>query len=455
MSLIVRSAKNPAPKHTPIVVDRQGPENPPDPNDLASFRLSEPLGSVYLHLPFCFHKCHYCDFYSIVEPAQTPGQPPADRQAAFTDALCGEILTRSEQTAFHPTTLFAGGGTPTYLRPGLWERLLQTLGEVGWIGCPGSTPEFTVEANPETVTPELMHRLAAGGVNRVSIGAQSFDTTSLKQLERWHEPESVPRAVQHCRDAGITNLSLDLIFAIPGQTLAMLERDLDALLALQPTHLSTYGLTYEPNTPLTAKLRVGQVRRVEEDLERDMYELVLDKLEAAGFEQYEVSNWSRVPGTGSGVSAAALTQQSKHTDPTPEARGPKPGGRFRCRHNLAYWHNHDWLGLGPSAASHVRGHRWRNAPNLVRYLQDAPTPPITDHEHLPPDQSLGERLMLGLRLREGLNAGWLLGHPDLREHQRQAIDASVRLGFLEQADGRLRLTRKGLFVADSVIAQVL
>jgi oxygen-independent coproporphyrinogen-3 oxidase len=447
MSLIVRSAKNPAPKHTPIVVDRQGPENPPDPNDLATFRLPKPLGSVYLHLPFCFHKCHYCDFYSIVEPAQTPEQPPADRQAAFTDALCGEILTRSEQTAFRPTTLFAGGGTPTYLRPGLWERLLQTLRDVGWIGCPGITPEFTVEANPETVTPELMHRLAAGGVNRVSIGAQSFDRRSLKQLERWHDPESVPRAVQCCRDAGITNLSLDLIFAIPGQTLAMLERDLDALLALQPTHLSTYGLTYEPNTPLTAKLRVGQVRRVEEDLERDMYELVLDKLEAAGFEHYEVSNWaksevnSEQSTVNSSVSRADCSLFTVH--------------RTKCAHNLAYWHNHDWLGLGPSAASHVRGHRWRNAPNLARYLQDAPTPPITDHEHLPPDQSLGERLMLGLRLREGLDAGWLLGHPDLREHQRQAIDASVRLGFLEQADGRLRLTRKGLFVADSVIAQVL
>lgn len=440
MSLIVRSVNNPAPKHTPIVVDRQGPENLPDPRDLASFDLREPVGSVYLHLPFCFHKCHYCDFYSIVEPAQTPGQPTADRQDIFTDALCKEIQTRAEQTAFRPTTLFAGGGTPTYLRPPLWARLLDTLHDVGWLGHPPQPAEFTVEANPETVTADLMHQLAQGGVNRVSIGAQSFDTGSLKQLERWHDPESVPRAVQYCRDAGINNLSLDLIFAIPGQTLAMLERDLDALLALEPSHLSTYGLTYEPNTPLTAKLRVGQVQRINEDLERGMYEMVLNKLEAAGFEHYEVSNWARREAN----SAAPTVDCSLSTV-----------HRTKCAHNLAYWHNADWLGVGPSAASHVQGHRWRNAPNLVRYLQDAPTPPITDHEHLPPDQRLGERMMLGLRLSEGLDAQWLLSHPDLREHQRRAIDESVTLGFLEQADGRLRLTRKGLFVADSVIAQVL
>jgi len=445
----------PAPQDTPLRGLRQGPENGPNPADLASFGLSSPLGSVYLHLPFCFHKCHYCDFYSVVDPATPPGSPPADRQEAFTEALVAEIQKRAEQTPVRPATLFAGGGTPTYLRPNLWAKLLDTLRDVGWLGkAPqggtGILPvdfEFTVEANPETVTADLMHQLAQGGVNRVSIGAQSFDKASLKQLERWHDPESVPRAVDHCRAAGMTNLSLDLIFAIPGQTPAMLERDLDNLLALNPTHLSTYGLTYEPNTPLTAKLRVGQVQRVNEDLERDMFELVLDKLEAAGFEHYEVSNWAlrECPSEQSTVNSA---------DDTAHCSLPTVH-RTKCAHNLAYWHNHDWLGVGPSAASHIRGHRWRNAPNLARYIQDAPAPPITDHEHLPPEQSLGEQMMLGLRLSEGLDAHWLLTHPDLRDHQREAIEESTTLGFLEQTGGRLHLTRKGLFVADSVIAQVL
>ncbi|MFI4861833.1 MAG: radical SAM family heme chaperone HemW [Phycisphaerales bacterium JB063] len=417
-----------------------------DPAKLASFGLKKPISSIYLHLPFCFHKCHYCDFYSVVDTPNTTQPSGGDRQPAFTDALIAEIRRRAEQTDFQPRTIFVGGGTPTYLRPDLWTMLLDCLRDVGWLALPAQPTsvshdptaesaglEFTVEANPETVTAELMHQLAAGGVNRVSIGAQSFDRVSLKQLERWHDPDSVPRAMQMCRDAGIANLSLDLIFAIPGQTLAMLERDLDALLALRPTHLSTYGLTYEPNTPLTAKLRVGQVRRIDEDLERDMFELVLDKLEDAGFEHYEVSNWA--------LREVKREQSTAH--------------RTQCAHNLAYWRNHDWLGLGPSAASHIQGHRWRNAPNLTRYLQDAPAPPIIDLEHLPPDQSLGEQLMLGLRLREGLDADWLWNHPDLRDHQREAIEQAVALGFLEQRDSRVRLTRRGLFVADSVIAQVL
>ncbi|XAL99141.1 coproporphyrinogen-III oxidase family protein [Phycisphaeraceae bacterium D3-23] len=426
---------------------------------MASFALKTPISSVYLHLPFCFHKCHYCDFYSVVDTPNTTQPSNTDRQPAFTDALIAEVRRRAAQADIQPVTIFAGGGTPTYLRPDLWAKLLDCLREVGWlagqsaggtgilpVGAP-STFEFTVEANPETVTAELMQQLALGGVNRVSIGAQSFDTTSLKQLERWHDPDSVPRAVEHCRAAGITNLSLDLIFAIPGQTLAMLERDLDALLALTPTHLSTYGLTYEPNTPLTAKLRVGQVKQIDEDLEREMFELVLNKVEAAGFEHYEVSNWARRE-----VNSEQSTVNSK--DKTAHC-SRFTVHRTKCAHNLAYWHNHDWLGLGPSAASHIQGHRWRNAPNLMRYIQDAPAPPIADHEHLPPAQRLGERIMLGLRLSEGLDADWLLNHPDLRDHQREAIDEAATLGFLEQTDGRIRLTRKGLFVADSVIAQVL
>jgi len=288
-----------------------------------------------------------------------------------------------------------------------------------------SCQEFTVEANPETVTPELMQTLVAGGVNRVSIGAQSFDRASLKALQRWHDPESVPRTVEICRAVGLTNFSLDLIFAIPGQTLAMLEKDLDALLALHPTHLSTYGLTYEPNTPLTAKLRVGQVNAIDEHLERDMYQLIITKLQAAGYEHYEVSNWAK----------------------------SAPEADHRCQHNLAYWHNQNWLGVGPSAASHISGKRWRNAPHLSKYLAGSPTPPTQDHEQLDADGRFGEQLMLGLRLREGLDADGFDNH--CRNDQRDTAKEWIDLGLLQRTDGRLRLTRKGLFVADSVIAKLL
>ena len=355
-----------------------------------------------------------------------PDGQDAPRQQKFLNALRGELEHQAEQRSIRPSTLFAGGGTPTYLRADLWEHLLTTLNELNVLH-PDGQQEFTVEANPETVTSELMQTLVEGGVNRVSIGAQSFNHSSLKALERWHDPKSVTRSVQLCRQAGITNLSLDLIFAIPGQTLDMLEQDIDALLALQPTHLSTYGLTYEPNTPLTAKLRVGQVSRVDEDLERAMYEQVLEKLEDAGYEHYEVSNWAK----------------SDHVKD------------YRCQHNLAYWQNKNWLGVGPGAASHIAGHRWRNAPNLTRYINDSPTPPTEDHEQLDEQGRFAEQLMLGLRLSEGIDANWFDQHPSLRNDQRETADEWIDRGLLEVADNRIRLTRAGLFVADSVIAKLL
>lgn len=375
---------------------------------------------LYLHLPFCFHKCHYCDFFSVVDNADQ------DRQAAFTDALIGELRAWADRTTLRPTTVFVGGGTPTYLRPELWAKLLDALHGLNVLD---RAQEFTVEANPETVTAELMKQLADGGVNRVSIGAQSFQRESLAALERWHDPDNVPRAVDACRAAGIDNFSLDLIFAIPGQTLAMLDDDLSRLVALAPKHLSTYGLTYEPNTPLTARLRVGKVTPIDEDTQRQMYAHVLDRLEGEGFAHYEVSNW-------------ALKSDVADTD-------------LRCAHNLMYWHNRDWLGLGPAAASHQDGRRWRNAPNLTTYIAESPGVPTQDHEQLGPDDRVGERFMLGLRLAEGLRLDWIEQHV-AADHRRHAeIDELIKINMLERTATHLRLTRAGLFVADSVIAKLL
>ncbi|MEM9883090.1 MAG: coproporphyrinogen-III oxidase family protein [Planctomycetota bacterium] len=410
---------------------------------------------MYLHLPFCFHKCHYCDFYSVVDP---PGASGGDRQAAFTDALCAELreLTARHGESLSPDTIFAGGGTPTYLRAKLWDRLFGTLRDLGLLD---RVAEFTVEANPETVTPALMRRLAAGGVNRVSIGAQSFDRASLAALERWHDPDNVPRAVEASRAAGIDNLSLDLIFAVPGQTLAMLDADLDRLLELEPTHLSTYGLTYEPQTPLAARLRLGRVTAVDDETERQMYERILERLGVAGFVQYEVSNWARVE-SGSGKAEGGSSEQRVNADTPPSLASDTsafrlPPSGFQCRHNLHYWHNHDWLGAGPGAASHRGGHRWRNAPNLKAYLDAAPHPPTQDHERLDPDARLGERLMLGLRLREGVSITWLDANLPADDRRHAAIDEMIDIGMLERTATHLRLTRPGLFVADSVIVKLL
>lgn len=380
---------------------------------------SSPVRSLYIHVPFCFHKCHYCDFYSIVDTR--------DRQPAFVDRLERELRAIAPWAAGAPLlTIFVGGGTPSLLAPDLWSRLLTTLASAFDLSLIlRGEGEFTVECNPETVTPDLMHVLRAGGVNRVSMGAQSFDKTHLKTLERWHDPESVPRAIQTARDAGIPRQSLDLIYAVPGQTLADLDRDLDAALALRTEHLSAYSLTYEPGTAMTARLARGDFTRADEDLEADMFEHVGARLESAGLERYEVSNFAR------------------------------PGAP--CRHNLAYWRQEDWLAAGPSASGHVAGHRWKNVPRLDEYLDgdDAGFAPIIDHEPPDPRRGLAERLMTGIRLAEGLDlshvesqAGTL--DPALPTTLDRIIARHESTGLVARSDGRLRLTSRGLLLADLV-----
>jgi oxygen-independent coproporphyrinogen-3 oxidase len=371
--------------------------------------------ALYVHVPFCRRKCHYCDFYSVVGEAVQHEQ--------FVHRLVTEMEAASRFFRGPAESIFVGGGTPSLLRPELWEELLVAFRRHLPLA---DELEFTVEANPETVDAELIDALAAGGVNRLSVGAQSFRRPLLAALGRLHEPEKVRRSVELARAGGITNISLDLIFAIPGQTLAHWQADLDAVLALEPTHLSCYGLTYEPGTPLAAQREAGLVRPVEEDLEASMYEAALDRLAAAGFEHYEISNWAR------------------------------PG--HRCRHNLIYWTNGQWWPLGPAAAGHVSGWRWRNCPDLGEYLASGPLPPIRDVEHLDADGRIGERLMLALRMIEGIELTRLevLLAEGMRGLQRAAaIEARIADGLLERRDDHLRLTRRGLLLADTVIRDLI
>ena len=242
---------------------------------------TSPAGA-YIHIPFCFHKCHYCDFYSLVENR--------GREAAFLLRLVDELRIVGGYLKQPLRTIFFGGGTPTLLDTSLWQDLLRAINHHLPIA---NDAEITVEANPETVRPDLMDVLSRGGVNRISIGAQSFQPAHLKALERWHEPENVKRAVVLAQEGGITNINIDLIFAIPGQTLNDWLKDLDTALSLNPSHLSCYGLTYEPNTPLTEKLRQGRIKKADEELEADMYEATRKKLTEAGYEQYEISNWAK------------------------------------------------------------------------------------------------------------------------------------------------------------------
>jgi len=371
------------------------------------------IRGLYLHVPFCFHRCHYCDFYSVVE---RPEQADA-AQADFTAALAREIADRAARLSPRPDTVFVGGGTPTLLTPPHWRTLLGAL-QAGRLLA--GVDEFTVEANPETVTAELADVLAEGGVTRASIGAQSFNPRHLKTLERWHEPANVSRSVNRFRDAGIERLNLDLIFAIPGQTLDDFAADLDAAIGLGVEHLSCYALTFEPNTAMTTRLGQGRITRTPEDLEAAMYELAMDRLADAGFEHYEISAWAR-PGTQS-------------------------------RHNLHYWRDDDYLGLGPGAASHVAGMRWKNKPHLGQYVAASPGHPVVDVESLDERGRAGEALMMGLRLREGVDTAWLETAFADRSDDLSMLHES---GLLERAGQRTRLTRRGLLVADSVLARLI
>jgi oxygen-independent coproporphyrinogen-3 oxidase len=370
---------------------------------------------VYVHLPFCRQKCHYCDFYSVVDTRH--GQP------VFARRLVEEIRAAAGFLGPPLETIFFGGGTPTLLAVGIWQDLLRAVAD----HLPRARDcELTVEANPDTVSPPLVESLAAGGVNRLSIGAQSFQAAQLAMLQRRHKPANVRRSVRAARAAGIDNINLDLIFAVPGQTLGDWRADLDMALGLEPTHLSCYGLVYEPGTPLAAKLRAGRIQRVDEGLEAAMYEATIDRLATAGFEHYEISNWAR------------------------------PG--FRCRHNLLYWTNQPWWPLGPGAAGHADGIRWKNVPRLDDYLRIGPLPPITDVERLDADGRVGEELMLRLRLIEGVGVDRLeelLAQGRKGPERAAAIERFVDTGWLDRTETSLRLTRRGLTMADSVVGELV
>ena len=374
-----------------------------------------PVRGAYLHVPFCRHRCHYCDFYTI-----------AGREEAFeayVERLLDEI--RASAAVLHGPleTIFIGGGTPTILPPGLLKLVLDGVRTVLPVG---TNCEWTVEANPETVTEACAEVLAAGGVNRVSLGAQSFNPERLKALERQHDPSTVGRSLERLRQAGIKQLSLDLIFAIPGQTIEQWDADLTAALELGIDHISAYSLVYEQGTPLTRRRDRGEVTPVEENVEAAMYEHAITRLAEAGMVHYEVSNWAR-----EGAS---------------------------CRHNLLYWANEDWWAIGPGAAGHVQGVRWKNLPRLAAYLEGTGLPGITVPEQLDEDGRIGESFMMGLRLLEGMDRDRvesLLAGGSRAQARRTVIEGRVVSGHLAWEAGRLRLTPAGLMVADSIIMDLL
>ncbi len=369
---------------------------------------------LYVHVPFCAAKCGYCDFNSHVP---SPGEPQA-----WLEALTLELQARRREAPGEIATIFVGGGTPTSLPDPLLARLLALIA-----GTAPAPDEFTVEANPETLCPDDIAILAAAGVNRVSLGAQSFLPGELAMLGRRHSPDDVVRSVEALRAAGIANLNLDLIFGIPGQTPDSWRESLGRALDLAPEHLACYGLTYEPGTPLAARRDAGLVTPVNEDDEADMYLACVRTLTAAGLEQYEISNFAR-PGRA-------------------------------CRHNLRYWDNRPVIGVGPGAAGYLNGRRWKNVSDVARYVACLKSGRSCEaqSETLSRRARAGETAMLALRKVEGIDADGFAAATgyDPFELFAEPVARYRDAGLLSVDGRRIALTDAGRLVADHVLADFL
>jgi putative oxygen-independent coproporphyrinogen III oxidase len=353
-----------------------------------------------VHVPFCAHRCGYCDFVTVTGHG--------DLHERYVAAVLAELAQERERLAPGLATVFVGGGTPTLLGPELLERLLA--------GLPGA-PEVTVEVNPETVGDELAAMLAARGI-RVSLGAQSFGAAQLAVLERRATPEQVREAVARLRAAGIANLSLDLLFGVPGMGRAELDRDIDEAIALAPEHLSYYELEAKPGTRFTHRHGAELARQAE--LLEDHYEHVIARLGAAGYRWYETANFCR--------------------------------DDRRAQHNLAYWTGRDYLGIGIGAVSTLALERRTNRPSLAGYLDalEGGAAPPRALEQLSAEERARERLLLGLRLDVPLDVS---GMEEAIDPEGLARMAS--LGFIESAGDTLQLTPRGRLLANDVVANVI
>lgn len=375
---------------------------------------------VYLHVPFCRVRCGYCDFntYTATElrgVSQSDYAGHAVREVGFA----AEALERSGLPPRAVSTVFFGGGTPTLLPPGDLSAMLGAVRDA-WGLADGA--EVTTEANPDSVDADDLRRLADAGFTRVSFGMQSAVPHVLATLERTHDPARIPLVVGWARDAGL-QVSLDLIYGTPGESLDDWSRSLDTALACEPDHLSAYALIVEPGTKLARQIRSGQVPEPDDDLEADMYELADARLAEAGYDWYEVSNWA--------------------TD-----------AAHRSRHNLAYWLGHDWWGVGPGAHSHVGGVRWWNVKHPAAYAQRvlAGESPAAGRETLDAETRRVERVLLLSRIRDGLRTA------ELGDGGRREVPGLIADGLVDgraALRGSIVLTLRGRLLADAVVRRLL
>jgi len=370
--------------------------------------ISEPI-SLYVHIPFCEKKCRYCSFYS-----EAVGRHDTKR---FVKALVAELEMYDFQRAVR--TIYIGGGSPTSLGGGLLLSLIKSI-----TLCCKTAAEFTVEVNPGQVDLHLLKKLRKLNVNRLSIGAQSFNQSELDFLGRRHSPEDIEKAVIYGRKAGFENIGLDLIFAIPGGRDDYWVRSLRSAFYLGPQHISVYSLTYEPGSVLYEERQAGKLKPVDEETDREQYEFAIDELTRAGFIQYEISNFAR--------------------------------GGFTCRHNLSYWKNKPYIGIGPAAASSYQNERKENINDIEKYIEaiEDGQLPSAEVQILSPLEVACETAVLDLRRMEGIDLEQFIIKTgfDARRIFDNSIDRLYCQSLIEIKDGCLSLTPKAFPIADSVLS---
>jgi len=361
--------------------------------------LPAPFG-VYVHIPFCAHRCDYCDFATWT-----------DRTHLVDDYVAACVADLNARDLPLATSVFFGGGTPSLIPAESLTTILDAIPRV-------AGAEVTVECNPDTTSPELFAHYAAHGVTRVSLGVQSMVPHVLTALNRTHDPANVSRAVRDARRAGIARINLDLIYGAAGESVEDWDSTLEAALALEPEHISAYALTIESGTPLDARILAGETTAPDDDDQAEKYTHTVERLAAAGFEHYEISNWARAG----------------------EA----------CRHNELYWQQGPYLGIGCAAHAHAEGVRWWNVRTPDRYIEaiNAGTTPVAGHEQLDAERRAEEAFTLGLRMRAGVTAA---SSPVVASE----LAALVETGLIEIACGRVRLTDRGCLLANDVTSRLL
>lgn len=364
---------------------------------------------LYIHIPFCVRKCAYCDFLSL-----SFDDLLAKR---YVKALCAELVMR-RKAAGKLNTIYIGGGTPSLLAPGLFDRIFACLRDNFAIS---SSAEITVEANPGTVSSDSVRRLHVLGVNRISMGVQSFNDRDLKLLGRIHSSEQAIRSVGIVRSAGIHNISLDLMYGIPGQTIAEWKTNLARAVDLAVPHVSAYELTPEPGTPFHDSITKGPLQMPDEGDILSMFDATAETLASAGIEQYEVSNYAR------------------------------PG--YQCRHNLNYWDRGEYMAAGAGAHSFENGARTRNAGNVITYIErlEMSELPVEESTHPTRDEALRENIFLGLRKTEGIS---LQKCPANGRRITQLCSDLIEDGLLQLTGGAISFTRRGMAISNEVLVQI-